>query len=177
MSITRTQPELTERQIHDVLRNNRRRKVLQQLQRNLGTLTVRELSETIAEAETGQSPPPRNIRDSVYNSLNQTHLPKLDGLGVLEYDQHRKTVSVEPGVRQVSLYTEILTPYGITWAEFYQLLLLAALLAIAAIEVGLPVLSTLSPLWVSSAFLVVFAGSIAYRLWSRRWIYLQRLLS
>jgi len=177
MSVSRTQLELSEKQIHNVLRNNRRRKVLQQLQRNVGTLTVRELSEAIAEAETGKSPPPRNIRDSVYNSLNQTHLPKLDALGILEYDQHRKTVSVQPGARQVSLYMEVVTPYGITWAEYYQLLLLTALLAVIAAEIGAPLFSAISPLLVCSLFLVVLGGSTAYRLWSRRWVYLQHLLS
>lgn len=177
MSVSRTQSELTEKQIHNVLRNNRRRNVLKQLQRNVGQLTVRELSEAIAEAETGESPPPRNIRDSVYNSLNQTHLPKLDALDILEYDQNRKTVSLQSGVRQVSLYMEVVTPYGITWAEYYQLLLLLALLAIIATEIGVPLFSTASPLLLCSLFLVIHGISTAYRLWSRRWVYLHQLLS
>jgi len=177
MSVSRTASELSETQIHNVLRNNRRRKVLRQLQQHVGTLTVRELSEAIAAAETGQSPPPRNIRDSVYNSLNQTHLPKLDALGILDYDQDRKTVAVQSGVREVSLYMEVVTPYGITWAEYYQLLLLTALLAIIATEIGAPLFSAISPLLMCSLFLVVLCVSTAYRLWSRRWVYLQRLIS
>lgn len=177
MSVLRTHTELSETQIHNVLRNDRRRNVVKQLQRNVGTLTVRELSEAIAEAETGKSPPPRNIRDSVYNSLNQTHLPKLDSLGVLEYDQHRKTVSLQSGVRDVSLYMEVVTRYGITWAEYYQLLLLTALLAIIAAEISAPLFTAVSPLLLCSLFLAVLGVSTAYRLWSRRWVYLQQLLS
>jgi len=90
MSVFRTETHLNEKQIHNVLRNDRRRQVLKQLQQSVGQLSVRELSEAIAEAETGKSPPPRNIRDSVYNALNQTHLPKLDSLGIIKYNSRKK---------------------------------------------------------------------------------------
>jgi hypothetical protein len=65
------------REIHDVLRNDRRRLTLQYLKQRLEPVEVRELSERVAELEIGESPPPRDIRKSVYNALNQTHLPKL----------------------------------------------------------------------------------------------------
>jgi len=160
-----------------VLRNDRRRQVLKQLQQSVGRLSVRELSEAIAEAETGESPPPRNIRDSVYNALNQTHLPKLDSLGILEYNPHRKTVSLQSSAREVSLYMEVVTQYGITWAEYYQLLMLISLFSILAAEIGAPLFSTVPALLLCSLFLVILGLSTMYQLWSRRWTYLNQLLS
>ena len=177
MSVFRTEDHLNEKQIHNVLRNDRRRQVLKQLQQSVGQLSVRELSEAIAEAETGKSPPPRNIRDSVYNALNQTHLPKLDSLGILEYNQHRKTVSLQSSAREVSLYMEVITKYGITWAEYYQLLMLVSLLAILAAEISVPVISSVPTLLLCSLFLVVLGVSIVNQLWSRRWVYLHQLFS
>lgn len=177
MFVLRTQPGLSEHQIHDVLRNDRRRQVMKQLQQSVGTVSVRELSEAIAEAETGESPPPRNIRDSVYNALNQTHLPKLDSLGILEYNQHRKTVSLQSSAREVSLYMEVVTQYGITWAEYYQLLMLTSLCSILATEIGAPVFSTVPALLMCSLFLVILGLSTVYQLWSRRWVYLHQLFS
>jgi hypothetical protein len=77
---------LDEGDIHDVLRNERRRHTLELLRDNGETSSVRDLSEEVAALETGESPPPRNIRQSVYVSLHQTHLPKLDDLGIAVYD-------------------------------------------------------------------------------------------
>lgn len=177
MSVFRTETHLNEKQIHNVLRNDRRRRVLRQLQQSVGQISVRELSEAIAEEETGKSPPPRNIRDSVYNALNQTHLPKLDTLGILEYNQHRKTVSLQSSAREVSLYMEVVTKYGITWAKYYQLLMLVSLLAILAAEIGVPAISSVPTLLLCSLFLVVLGVSIVNQLWSRRWVYLHQLFS
>ncbi len=60
------------------------------------TWALSDLAEEIAAAETGERPPPRNKRQSVYVTLHQTHLPKLADHGVVDYDSERKTVTVEP---------------------------------------------------------------------------------
>jgi len=163
-------------EVHDILRNERRRKVLKELQQRLEPVSLRELSERIATLETGERPPPRNVRQSVYNSLHQTHLPKLDEKGILEYDKNRKTVRLREPARQVDLYMEVVTRYGITWAGYYRTLGVAALCAIVATEIGALVIGTVSALVVASLFLVVFAVSTAYQLWNRRWFYLRSML-
>jgi hypothetical protein len=164
-------------EVHEILRNDRRRKVLKELQQRLEPVSLRELSERIAELETGESPPPRNVRQSVYNSLHQTHLPKLDDKGVLEYDKDRKTVGLREPARQVDLYMEVVTPYGITWAGYYRTLGVAALFAVVASEVGALFIGGVPTLLFASLFLAVFALSTAYQLWVRRWFYLRSLLS
>jgi len=85
----------------------------------VGATTLNDLAETIAERETGESPAPKNIRNSVYNSLHQTHLPKLDRRGIVEYDSDRKTIRITEDARSVDVYMEVVTPYGITWSEYY----------------------------------------------------------
>lgn len=168
---------LGQEQIHDVLRNERRQRVLKRLKRTMGPLTVRSLAESIAEVESGESPPPRDVRRSVYNSLHQTHLPKLDSLDLVHYDRDRKTVSIQPEFRQVDLYMEVVTPYSITWSEYYQLSMLLSLIVIAAAEMGVPLLSAVSPLVLSSLFLAFLGLSTAHQLWQRRWFYLQQFVS
>lgn len=78
----------------DVLSNRRRRLVLELLRANGGEATARELSEYIATVESGENPPPRNIRQSAYVSLHQTHLPKLNKPDIIEYDGQAKTVKL-----------------------------------------------------------------------------------
>ena len=91
-------------EIHDVLRNNRRRLVLEQLREREGPKTVGDLAEHIAEAESGESPPPKNVRQSVYISLHQTHLPKLDALEIVDYDSVGKEVSLAEHAAELTPY-------------------------------------------------------------------------
>ena len=164
-----SQTAIDEREIHDILRNWRRRKVIEELRASVSPTTLRDLSETLAEAESDQSPPPRNVRKSVYNSLHQTHLPKLDDAGVIEYDLERKTVTLERQAREVGLYMEVVTRYGVTWATCYRRLLLLALLTLLGAEIGVPVLADVTPVALVGVFLAVVTVSTAYQLWSDRW--------
>lgn len=88
-----TRLERTE--IHEVLSNERRVRILECLRRD-DEWELSALAEEIAAVETGERPPPRNKRQSVYVTLNQTHLPKLDSLGIVDYDSRRKTVALRP---------------------------------------------------------------------------------
>ncbi|WP_066416300.1 DUF7344 domain-containing protein [Halorubrum aethiopicum] len=175
MAITDRYGGLPETEIHDLLRNERRCQTIKHLQDTVGTTTLRELAETIAEHETGESPPPKNVRNSVYNSLHQTHLPKLDRRGIVEYESDRKTIRLAEDARSVDVYMEVVTPYGITWSEYYSLLGTLSLFVVLAALIGVPAISALDPvLWVS-VFLAAFAASLGYQLWADRWVYLNAL--
>ena len=176
MGIKNRYGELPETEIHDLLRNERRQQVIQYMQRTVGSATLRELAEEIAEAETGESPPPRNIRDSVYNSLHQTHLPKLDRRDVVDYDSDRKTVDLQEDARAVRVYMGVVTDYGVTWDEFYRLLGTIALIVVLASLIDAPLVSAIDPVLWTSLFLLAFTVAMAYQLWRQRWIYLNALL-
>jgi hypothetical protein len=65
--------------------------------RTQSTVTVRNLSKEIVAIEEGISVDQATGEEyhSVYSSLIQTHLPKLDDIGAIVYDPDRKTV--KPG--------------------------------------------------------------------------------
>lgn len=95
---------LDEGDVHDILRNDRRREMIAFLSQHDGRTTIRELSEHIATVESDEEPPPRNIRQSVYVSLHQTHLPKLEALGVIDYDTDSKEIRIRERMAQVEIY-------------------------------------------------------------------------
>lgn len=163
-------------EVHEILRNNRRRAIVEILRETVGAISLRRLSELIAERETGESPPPRGQRESVYNSLHQTHLPKLDDWGVVAYDSDRKTIHLEEGAREVYVQMEVISWFGITWADYYRSLGVVGLTTIVAAELGVPVLASSEPLFIATLFLILFAVSIARQLWLNRWLYLRALL-
>ena len=168
---------LPESTIYEILSNGRRRGTIQHLTERLPAETVglHELSEAVAIEESGQSPPPRALRESVYGSLHQTHLPKLEELGVVTYDREMGTVSLCTRARDVTLYMSVLTRYGVTWDEFYRLLGTATLALTIGALVELPGVSAIDPLLWASGGLVVFALAITSQLWADRWTLLRIL--
>jgi hypothetical protein len=164
------------KEIHDILRNDRRRHTIKHLRRQLEPVSLRELSERVAEMESGESPAPRKLRESVYNSLHQTHLPKLDERRIIDYDRDRKTIELLEGASDVDIYMEVINRYGISWVAFYRTLGVVSLVVITAANASIPLVSAVPTLLWAVVFLVVFAVSTSLQLWSRRWFYMRSLL-
>lgn len=151
-------------EIHDVLSNERRKMVIDLLRETEGSMSARDLSEHIAERETGESPPPRNIRQSAYVSLHQTHLPKLDELGIIEYDESDKTVALdEAASAEVSVYMETVPKYGISWSEYYLGVSVLGLLLVVATWVNVPLIASFDAAVWTSAVLAMIALSAVYQ--------------
>ena len=131
-------------------------------------VTVRELSEEIAAAEAGVSPAPRPLRESVYNALHQTHLPKLHAFGLVDYDADRKHVRPRPESRQLYRYMDTVNGLGVTWGEYYRALGICGLFAVVASLADAPAFGAVDPLVFASGSLALFALSTAYQLTGRR---------
>ncbi|MFC7177649.1 DUF7344 domain-containing protein [Halosegnis marinus] len=165
MATQSSDSELAATEIHDVLRNDRRRLALKCLQdAEAGGLTVRELSERVATMETGEEPAPRDKRQSVYVSLHQTHLPKLDRLGIVGYDDADKTVALAERAPEVTVYMEVVPRYGLSWAEYYLGVGLLGALATVAVLIGVPGISRLGLVAVAGGFFALVTGSAAYQI-------------
>lgn len=75
--------------LHDLLRSQRRRDVIEYLTHNDTPTTVGELASHVASLE--YSKPPEELgaqeRKRVYVSLYQSHLPALSDAGVVDFEQ------------------------------------------------------------------------------------------
>ncbi|MFC4405379.1 DUF7344 domain-containing protein [Haloarchaeobius iranensis] len=168
---------LSEETIYEILANSRRRETIRHLtvESTGEAMTLHELSQEIAARETGESPPPRPARESVYNSLHQTHLPKLEELGVVDYDRDAREVNPSDHARDVDKYMEVVTSHGVTWSEVYRSLGVASLTLVLWSLVDFPVVSAVDPMLWTSGSLAVFALLVTYQLWSNRWYIRQSL--
>ena len=160
--------DLDEGTIHDVLRNDRRRLVIESLRESDGSADVGALARSIAARETGTEPPPTNKRQSVYVSLHQTHLPKLDSLGIVAYDPNDGAVELQDRVEEIEVYMEVVPEYGLSWGEFYFAWGLLGLSAVIGVQIGVPVLSTLSPSAVAGVFSVGLVIASAYHVYRQQ---------
>jgi hypothetical protein len=174
MGILRTR-RLIDTDIHDILCNQRRRHALDHLRRRRETVSLSELADAVAERETGETPSPPDLRQSVYNSLHQTHLPRLDADGVIEYDATAMEIRLTESAREVEVYMEVFTRYGVTWAEYYRLLGTVALCVVllATLEIG--PFDLIPPVVAVTFFLVLLAVSTVYQLVTSRHVTIRQL--
>ncbi|MFA9426960.1 hypothetical protein [Natronorubrum sp. A-ect3] len=92
--------------IYHILQTRRRRDVIRYLHAADGQVRLRDLAERIAawESETDIEHLTSSQRQRVYISLYQTHLPKLDTHGIIDYDKDRGTIESTPRVTQLVPY-------------------------------------------------------------------------
>ncbi|WP_224335158.1 DUF7344 domain-containing protein [Haloprofundus halobius] len=145
---------LAETEIYDVLKNERRQHVVEQLAERAETWSIRELSEHIAAVETDSDTPPRKVRHSVYVSLCQTHVPKLDDLDIVSYDADAKEVAPGRHARRVATYLLDTPSERSPHDEYYLGLGIAGTALVAAGVLGAPGLAA-APAVVALAFLVL----------------------
>ncbi|WP_144797993.1 DUF7344 domain-containing protein [Halorubrum depositum] len=101
--------ELTKGEIFDLLKNKRRRTVIRYLRENDGEAVLNDLAEHIAakENDTTVRQLSSDQRKRVYIGLYQCHLPKMDSLGVIDYDKNRGTIELQASVAQLLEYMDL----------------------------------------------------------------------
>lgn len=166
MVANRENDGLTEEEIHHVLSNERRRLVLESLREERNPITSRDLAEKIAEFESGETPAPRNIRQSAYVSLHQTHLPKLDDLGIVEYDTQAKEVEISNGINDVEKYLRGHSSDK-RWNIFYVMLGLGGLVTVLGSIFSLPGISIIPSFYWASLFLL---GIVILSIYQLGWL-------
>lgn len=158
---------LSDEEIHHVLSNQRRRMLLELLLQNGGEMDARDISERLAEAESGTSPAPRKSRQSVYVSLQQTHLPKLDSLGIVDFNEQSKNVKIEEDFDQISEYLTH-SSKSTSWSGLYLLLSLIGILSLAAYVVSLPPFAWVPQGWWFGLIFVVILCTSSYQVYIDR---------
>jgi len=113
--------DLSREDLFDILSSDRRRYLLYFLEAESGEAELRELARLVAAHESGITP--QNVTQKgekrVYISLYQSHLPKLEAAGIVEYDSDSKRLtSTERVERVANLFEDRSRP----WRTYYLLL-------------------------------------------------------
>ncbi|MFC7157922.1 hypothetical protein ACFQPA_21545 [Halomarina halobia] len=152
------EPSLREGEVYEILQNDRRRRAIEQLRRRGPSVEVATLAEAIAAAETDESPAPRNVRQSVYNSLHQSHLPRLARCGVVEYDRERKVVTLTERATTVERYMGLDRNADVPWETAYLLCGLVGFGVVTGAYLGLPGLVAVPAVAWSGLFFALLVG-------------------
>lgn len=172
-SKTSSEPELSQDEVFHLLQTPRRRYVLQYLKEHEGPVEMRDVAEQVAawENNTTVAALSSDERQRVYIPLYQSHLPKLDEEGVVDYDQDRGTVARTELANQFDQYLNVAegtttniddapsSDHKHSWALYYLSISLIGTLLLGGVAAGLPIIGSLPPLAIGglvvTAFLVV----------------------
>lgn len=147
----------------DILKNARRRHVLEYLREHGGPVDIGELSNYVAARETGIDVAElcNQERKRVYVALYQCHLPRLKEAGVVSHDPDDGIV---PDEAAPQLY-RYLPPYTLPPDRWYQYYLGAAIGGAISLGTSLLVAGTYSVstrVAVGTSVMVLFACSLAH---------------
>jgi len=130
---------ITTDQLFFTLSNERRRSVLEFLRERRERVQMRELVRVVAAREHGVDPEQLTYdqRKSVYVSLRQTHLPKMDSLGIVRFDPDAGTIELVDGSADFDFYYEPVRADDLDWGTFHVGLAGLLALAVGAATIGL----------------------------------------
>jgi DNA-binding transcriptional ArsR family regulator len=153
--------------VFEILSNTRRRMLLYYLRRHGGSATVKELAEQIAalENEVDVEDLQRQQRKRVYVSLYQTHVPKLEEAGIVEYDDASGEVRL---TNRADEFDDYLTPTAeprYPWRIHYLVLAAVGGWLFVLSLAGIPVVSAIPTAVIGVALVVAFAASAAVQYW------------
>lgn len=106
--------------IFSILSNSRRRGVVYCLERVDEPLDVSRLTTLVTAMENGV--PPGEVtytqRKRVYTSLHQSHLPKMDDVGIVDFDRDAGTVEPASGLEEISSHLDAIRSSQRSWSGF-----------------------------------------------------------
>lgn len=104
----------------------RRKCIIEHLSENGGEASVEDLISAILNSENKE----RNCRTrkSVYVSLMQTHLPRLEKEGVVRYNRNMGKIVLINLPEDLKLYAETVGKFDIPWSIYYLSLSILVLL-------------------------------------------------
>ena len=146
--------------VFDVLKNQRRRYALHYLKSVDGTVQLSDLAEQVAawENDTTVDAISAAERKRVYTALYQSHLPKLDDAGIVDYNQNRGIVELSTAAEQIDPYLEMDARDDITWCRRYLGLAGLGVAAIVAAALGIPPFNGLAGLLLAGILAVGFTA-------------------
>ena len=149
----------------DLLSNHRRRYALHYLQQQDDGVTLGELADQVAAWENGVDVRELTAaqRKRVYTSLQQVHLPRMDKLDVVEFDDREGHVRIGIAAEHLDVYLEIVTGNDVSWSTFYLGLVAVNAGLLGGATLGLPVLSAIPGIgWAAFAVTTFLVASLAH---------------
>jgi hypothetical protein len=156
--------------VFDVLKNRRRRYALHYMRHADGSVQLSELAEQVAAWENDITVDAITAaeRKRVYTALYQSHLPKLDDAGIVDYNQNRGIVELSDAAEQLDVYLDLDAQPDVPWASWYLGLAVAGMGLVTAAWLGLPPFSMVADVLLATVIVVAYAAVAGVHTYSSR---------
>jgi len=104
-----------------IVKNSRRKKMIQALLELHGKADIREVVRRVAEKEGGGESSSR-LRKSVYVSIVQVHIPMMEEAGLINYDPQQSVIQLNRLPSELKYYLEVVEEGDIPWSVYYLIL-------------------------------------------------------
>lgn len=148
--------ELSQNTVFEIFSNTRRRMVLYYLRDRGGPVPVEELAAEVAafENDANVDDLSRQQRKRVYVSLYQTHLPKLEEAGVIDYKDDG--IQLTDRARKMDTYLTPCSPPERSWELYYLLVAVVGGLIFGLSQLGIPGAAAIPSLGLGVVLLIAF---------------------
>lgn len=162
--------QFTRDEAFEVLSNRRRRFTLHYLKQNGDDATLSDVAEQVAAWEHGdRQEVSASERKSVYTSLQQFHLPKLDEKGIVEFDQRAGDISLTDAAKRLDIYLEVVDRYELPWSAYYLTVSAIGTVIIGLSWLGIGPFATFPAIaWIAFLIVAFIVSSSAHFVLSRR---------
>jgi DNA-binding transcriptional ArsR family regulator len=156
--------------VFEILSNTRRRMLLFYLRQHSGSATVKELAGEIAalENEVDVDDLERQQRKRVYVSLYQTHVPKLEEAGIVEYDDASGEVRLTNRAGEFDTYLTPTSESQYPWQVHYLVLAALGGLLVVLSFAGVPGVAAITTTGIGIGLVIAFGVSAAVQYWRHR---------
>lgn len=153
--------------VFEILSNTRRRMVLYYLRQKGGSVTVQELAEQIAALENDipVDELQNQQRKRVYVSLYQTHIPKLEETGIIDYDDMKGEVRLTNRASEIDSYLTPTTESAYPWQLHYIAVASIGAVVFLLSFVGVPGFAAIPTAVIGAGLMLAFAISAAVQYW------------
>ena len=161
---------LSKSEVFDLLRNQRRRFVLHYLKSNDEAVELGDLATQVAAWEYGVTTQEvsSDQRKRVYTTLQQSHLPKLDEAGIVEFDSSRGIIRSTDVLSDLSIYLEIVPENEFAWHEYYLGLGAVCCALMVAVAAGVYPFAFAPPIIWGTVISVAVVGSAVVHIYSQQ---------
>ncbi|KAB1187471.1 MULTISPECIES: hypothetical protein [Haloferax] len=165
---TKERGGLPKDEIFDLMSNHRRRYTIHHCKQADGAVPLSDLAEQVAAWEKDKSINELGSaeRKTVYTSLQQTHLPRLERAGIITYEDGE--VELTNQTERLDIYLDIVPENSVPWGVYYLGLSLLSSLVIGALWAGVLPTGTVPMLAYPTVIVVLFTVSAAYHALTNR---------
>lgn len=155
-----SESELSQDVVFDILSSPRRRYVLYFLRTTDEPVKLTDLAEQVAAWENDTIP--ENIteqqRKRVYVSLYQTHIPRLDEAGIIEYDKESGNIALSDDAVDIDDYLGS-KEEPLPWQQIYLAIAAVSAVLLIAVAANIPVLGAIPETVAAAIVILAFVAS------------------